>query len=427
MILVLVVVVAILFFLGIFNFGASAPAQPIISDFSTSFPVTGAAANASLVEVQVQNNVGQSVSLDKVTVTVNGVQYGGLCTAGTLYPAGSAKCLISGNFTSPLTATTKIFYSLSSPSGGSVNGTSAGTIYFSALSSQVPITGFVTGGGYSGYLAEWTGTNSLGNGPIASSVLSGGGLSGYLAEWNSSKGLTTGPSCPSGDVLVSSGGGGFTCSAPSSSGAQIFTSNGTFTVPSGVTEVYITAVGGGGGGGGGASDTNAGLQGGNGSSSSFGNIVVCGGTGGLGGVWGEAVNTQQPLNNCVSGFIGATSKAGTYAGTGASSILGIPGGAGGYNCLAGNCTVGSPGVEFGTSGGGGGGSSCSSGVFESGGNGGNSGGFIVNYPVSVTPGAKISVTVGSGGSGGGVTPYGGCTGSDGGAGALGEVIVQWVG
>src|SRR3990167_2377020 len=45
---------------------------------------------------------------------------------------------------------------------------------------------------------------------------------------------------------------------------EIFTSDDTFTVPDGVTKVYLTMVGGGGGGGGGGSATNEGGGGGSG-------------------------------------------------------------------------------------------------------------------------------------------------------------------
>lgn len=54
----------------------------------------------------------------------------------------------------------------------------------------------------------------------------------------------------------------------------VFTSNNTFTVPAGVTTVYVTAVGGGGGGGGLSGSSNTTTPGGSGRAGANGFLVV---------------------------------------------------------------------------------------------------------------------------------------------------------
>jgi hypothetical protein len=108
---------------------------------------------------------------------------------------------------------------------------------------------------------------------------------------------------------------------------QIFTSSGTFTVPSGITKVYVTMVGGGGGGGGGsASDTG---QGGGSGGAYFktavsvtpgSDITVTIGAGGAGGAW------------LYSGSTGETTSFGSYlsatGGKGGGGSIGVSGDAG---------------------------------------------------------------------------------------------------
>ena len=179
--------------------------------------------------------------------------------------------------------------------------------------------------------------------------------------------------------------------------SQTFTSSGTFTVPTGVTMVWVTAVGGGGGGGGYASGFGF-YPGGSGTASSFGSSVLA--SGGTGGV----VKSN-------AGFGGP-------AGGGGISLNGVDGqdpdstagGKGGASPFGPGPSAGSNGVYYGTGGGGG----TSSG-------GGGAGAYIKDLPVTVTPGQSVSVTIGSGGSGAYVN------GQLGGNGKSGIVIVSWIG
>ncbi|MHB9010617.1 MAG: glycine-rich domain-containing protein [Ignavibacteriaceae bacterium] len=196
--------------------------------------------------------------------------------------------------------------------------------------------------------------------------------------------------------------------------SQTFTSNATWTLPLGVSVVWITMCGGGGGGGGGGSSTtwggggggsgmcylyypilvsgnvsvvvggggagaSYGYNGNNGGASSFGSFTTCGGNGGTssnssGGIGGST---------CVGGAGGSS-----YAGTNGASAYGGNGAAGYGSTISG--------VSGGT------GANDNSSIF----NGGNGTGY------------------GSGGGGGGGTDGYNTTGK-GGNGTSGIVIVQW--
>jgi hypothetical protein len=170
---------------------------------------------------------------------------------------------------------------------------------------------------------------------------------------------------------------------------DVFTSSGTWTKPSGVTEVRVTVVGGGAGGGG-----SGGTAATNGGTSSFG--AFCSATGGtavtspVGGV-----GSGGDIN--IKGGSGGGAGAGNHGGSGA----GLSGGGGGANSAA---TV----SNGGNYGGGGGGGTTSV-------NGGGGGGCAIEV-VTVT--GNVTVTVGAGGSA--------ATGSTGaGSGAAGVVMVEY--
>lgn len=180
-------------------------------------------------------------------------------------------------------------------------------------------------------------------------------------------------------------------------GGQVFTANGTFTIPSGITKVKATVVGGGGGGGGGST---FGLAGGS-SSISSGTQTITTVTGGGGG-----------------GTVNGTTATGT------NGDINIAGGRGDlYLSASINCgnglAIGVPGTAYmftTSSYGAGGVSSTSQGFFYSSGAGAGS---AVKYLTGLTPGNTISVTVGAAGaagSGGTPTPT---------AGKAGIVIFEW--
>ena len=74
-------------------------------------------------------------------------------------------------------------------------------------------------------------------------------VTGTLPVANGGTGLTSAGS--SGNILTSNGTAWTSAAAPAGgfSNIQVFTSNGTFTVPAGITKAKVTVVGGGGGGG----------------------------------------------------------------------------------------------------------------------------------------------------------------------------------
>ena len=228
--------------------------------------------------------------------------------------------------------------------------------------------------------------------------------------------------------------------------SQEFTSDGTWTQPTGVTLVWVTGVGGGGGGeagttstrGGGAGGTgeywyrypvvvsgnvtvtlgtagtagsgSSGANGGNGGSTTFGALLtmLAGGGGGIGGVgYGGNGGGALGTTGAVSAGASPTGKGGHYF-PGASGGGGTAGTGTGYTGGAQMRFAGGAGGNS-TYGGGGGGSS----FYGTGGTGGTSG---------VAGAAPAAGSYGAGGGGG----YGGATYTNGGAGLKGYCFVEWV-
>lgn len=193
---------------------------------------------------------------------------------------------------------------------------------------------------------------------------------------------------------------------------QLFTSNGTFTVPTGVTIVILTMCGGGGGGGGGAgtSDTkpNTAANGSNGTAAgttSFGSLLSC--AGGAGGLGGNA-NGRGGAASSIWGFHGGDGYK-FYGGRGAQRARALP-----NNNWSGHGGAG-----------GNGGASLNVEAPGGGGSSGEPGQIRFRERVSVTPGASHAITIGAagtGGAGGAGSHQNGAAGSNGGAGI---VLVEW--
>ena len=215
-------------------------------------------------------------------------------------------------------------------------------------------------------------------------------------------------------------------------GKEVFTSNGTFTVPTGITRIKLTMVGGGGGGGGGYNDNAAGGGGGAGvienwwypvtPAAELAVVIGAGGTGGPSNQTGAA-GESTTFNTVIiaPGGSGGIGQAAGGAGGAGGVASGIPptaatGNTGKsplpevYAGGAGQSTGGTDNV------GGGGGAPRILGV---GGNGGTFG-----APSSPQPGAD-GTGYGGGGGGGSWGNSGGNQGSAGGAGAPGICIVEW--
>ncbi|MFJ8102785.1 hypothetical protein [Lysinibacillus sp. NPDC096212] len=150
--------------------------------------------------------------------------------------------------------------------------------------------------------------------------------------------------------------------------SKVYTENGTFVVPAGVTEVYIT--GGGAGGGGADSNANSGKAGG---TTSFGALLSL--SGGAGGNYGSGG---------LSGGLGG-SQGGYPIVTTPNNTGGIGGGSGFYP----------PTGTFAN------GAYCCGGGGNGSGSGGGGGHFVADYPVTVTPNTSIPITIGVGGNPGG--------------------------
>ncbi|WP_277966737.1 glycine-rich domain-containing protein [Pantoea trifolii] len=214
------------------------------------------------------------------------------------------------------------------------------------------------------------------------------------------------------------------------------TSSGSFTVPSGVTTLYVSGCAGGGGGGGGSSSMTS-------SSAS-----TCGGGGGAGESTVKApiaVTSGQVINYIIGGAgtggnggaTGSSGSSGTSGGnTTFGSLLTLTGGAGGGGGNYGTATVsgGAPGVGYPN--GGAGMSSVVTGsnfvMYSLGGAGGGTaygGGGPAGMGAGGTATAGVSAFgYGAAGGGGGTfiaTTGGSSTGLKGGNGAPGLLIIEW--
>lgn len=185
-----------------------------------------------------------------------------------------------------------------------------------------------------------------------------------------------------------------------SANAQRFTSNGTFTIPTGVVRLKIMVIGGGGGGRGG---TNGGAGGNSSVASGTQSITTItangggGGTNAAGGAGGTATNGDINISGGAGPFVGSCNPAGGGAaggapGTSTGSSTGFFGGSGGFN---------SAGTGFGNGGG-----------SLAGGAGGGAG--VALKWLSVT-GGTLTITVGAAGT----------AGSGAYAGSAGLVLIEW--
>jgi len=177
--------------------------------------------------------------------------------------------------------------------------------------------------------------------------------------------------------------------------AQIFTSNGSFVAPDGVTKVYLSMIGGGGGG-----SPGDGGQGGGGAGgyvinypytvvpgNSYAVVVGSGGAGGLGGGDLGDAGTASTFDATVTvpgggagnpgagggGYSSSSATGGLYAGQGGSGATlakGMGGGGSPFGAGGNGSAVG-PGSNAGANTGAGGGGTSKTGPTEAGGNGGS--------------------------------------------------------
>jgi len=245
--------------------------------------------------------------------------------------------------------------------------------------------------------------------------------------------------------IYSFGGGGGS-GTTTLKGAEFTTGSGSWTVPSGVTAVWITAIGGGGGGGNTTANTPGGGGGGAGEQvtgmlqkvTSGGTVSYSVGAGGAGNADGSATTVGSFI--ALGGLKGVTATGSGGAGGG------FNGGLGGFASIPGtNGRMGLANATFWWSGSGGGGGG--SGITDNGGTGGPSGGYISGGAAGANDGTRsgggggASTVYGVGGAGGAgningsaspAATYGGGGGGagggtkTGGAGSAGYVLIAWV-
>jgi hypothetical protein len=245
-------------------------------------------------------------------------------------------------------------------------------------------------------------------------------------------------------------------------GQQLFTSSGTFTVPTGVTSIAVVCVGAGGGGGGSDGDDETGGGGGGGALAYVNNITTtpgesltvtvgtAGGGGAAGGNGSAGGNTSLDRSgttlcqaNGGSGGLGGRSSSNAAGGT-VNTGTGGAGGDGGSGSNRNTTNAGGGGGAGGYSGAGGDGSDENTSNPTAGSGGGGGGGLRSTFYTSVGGGGGVGV-LGEGTSGAAgdvVNPggYGGSGGQDGhvggqagglygggGAGAATDTAVGWDG
>lgn len=199
--------------------------------------------------------------------------------------------------------------------------------------------------------------------------------------------------------------------------SKTFTTNGTFTVPDGVTEVYITGGGAGGGGAAVSSTATSVANGTAGGVTSFGSLLSL--SGGQGGTGGDQAASRPGLRGGPGGEHGGFAIL-----TGGSTVVAGGGGNGGPY-FGGQPSVNlfntaSPQVGAALDGGycSGGAGTATTALYAS---GGGSGDFVYDKQVQVTPLAVIIVTIGQGGQGALVPGAAGRSGN----GGNGILTVKW--
>ncbi|WP_248769191.1 hypothetical protein [Pseudomonas sp. MWU12-2345] len=210
-------------------------------------------------------------------------------------------------------------------------------------------------------------------------------------------------------------------------GISRISTSGSFTVPAGVTTIYVSGCGGGGGGGGGggsssgAPTSGAGGGGGGGGQQIFrvpytvtpGQVIaITTGTAGTAGAGGYgaasggagAAGGATTIGSLVTLNGGSAGLGGASGGAGGSGGAGYPGGSDGGDCTNNQCTgIGGMGGSSSFGGGGGGGRA------------GSGGGAV----------AKAAAGYGGGGGGGGGSYGATAAGGNGAAGTGGLVIIEW--
>ena len=219
-------------------------------------------------------------------------------------------------------------------------------------------------------------------------------------------GSTSGPYNVSGILLWCDGSNFEVISTLETHGKEIFTADGTWTCPAGVTKAWITGIGGGGGGEEGTTDTISGGGGGSGAIARATLVTPTPGT-----AYTVTIGTAGAAGTSGSGANGASG--GT---TSVGALLSLAGGAGGGVTAVGiGGTAGAGGVD--------GSNGQRAPAIDTQAEGGSGGlGGRGGYTSVVASAAQANS--GGGGGGGGLTTANGL-GTDGGAGGTGFVMVEW--
>ena len=202
----------------------------------------------------------------------------------------------------------------------------------------------------------------------------------------------------------------FTTASGLPTGQQLFTSNGTFTVPDDVTSISVVCVGGGGGGGTSDQDDELGGGGGGGALAYVNNITT---------TPGESLTITVGAGGAAGGGNGGNSS----LSRGGTTLCSAGGGQGGDDVDSGGDGGNGGTVITGTGGSGGSGGDANDGTSNNGGGGGGAGG----YSGAGGNGANNNSTAAGGDGAGGAAGGAGRNAGGGGVGVLGGELINGLG
>ncbi len=136
-ILIIVIVAAVLYSFGIFN-PSSASNVPFQTTGLVGIPVTTASANSTLFNFVLSDEIGETIYIYNVSVTINSQVYKTSgCVGATLVPGEEVTCSVSGSFSGEVAANIIVYYNVTSSSQPTVVTSASGTVRTATISGPI--------------------------------------------------------------------------------------------------------------------------------------------------------------------------------------------------------------------------------------------------------------------------------------------------